>query len=69
MGTYKLNHMICVAALLSATVLTNVTSARAEDTPPEGWGTAPGAPNPTPKDAPDTGGGRKEPTGAEKLRL
>jgi outer membrane protein OmpA-like peptidoglycan-associated protein len=48
MGTYKLDQMICVAALLSATVLTNVTSARAEEAPPEGWGYAPGARSPQP---------------------
>ena len=48
METYKLNPMICVAALLSATVLASATSARAVEAPPEGWGTAPGARSPQP---------------------
>ncbi|MBL7646171.1 MAG: OmpA family protein [Candidatus Hydrogenedentes bacterium] len=48
METYKLNHMICVAATLSATVLASVTSALAVDGQPEGWGNATGARSPQP---------------------
>lgn len=55
METYKLHHMFCAAALLSATVLASATSARAEEAPPEGWGSAPGARSPQPDSKGRTG--------------
>jgi len=55
METYKLNHMICVAALMSASVLVTAPSALAVDGQPEGWGTAPGARSPQPDSKGRTG--------------
>lgn len=55
MGTHRINRLSTITVLLISTALVTAPSVRAEEAPPEAWGTAPGARSPQPDSKGRTG--------------